>query len=258
MHWGRKRPGDPGHAPRIGAGNGALGQVNCLPQCLFSCPNAAHRTRGRTAAVVSSHGVRPRTRRRRPDQANGDHQRCRQTASNTRPVGAPFSQRYRDPRGRLRGLSRTAALFSQQYHTFAEIPRFASVITLAKCGIPLKTPLHLQTTPAPAQRQRNVGIPGESSCNPPQRARLPFENTASLAKHPEPPALDHSALRDKGTSSASTSPARSWANVGPHWGRKQRVGAGNRSLGQANNLPQCGLTYPNATRGAREGAVRAQ
>ena len=27
MHWGRKRPGDPGHAPRIGAGNGALGQT---------------------------------------------------------------------------------------------------------------------------------------------------------------------------------------------------------------------------------------
>ena len=146
-HWGRQRPGNPGHTPCIGAGNGALGQANCLLQCLFSCPNAAHQTRERTAAVVPSHGVRPRTRRRRPDQANGDHQRCRQTAFNTRPVGAPFSQRYRDPCGRLRGLSRTAALFSQQYHTFAEIPRFASVITLAKCGIPLKTPLHLQTSP---------------------------------------------------------------------------------------------------------------
>ena len=34
-------------------------------------------------------------------------------------------------------------------------------------------------------------------------------------------------------------------------------GVGNGPLGQVNNLPQCGLTCPNATRGAREGAVRA-
>ena len=125
-HWGRKRPGDPGHAPRIGAGNGALGQANCLLQCLFSCPNAAHRTRGRTAAVVSSHGVRPKRRRRRPDQANGDHQRCRQTASNTRAVGAPFSQRYRDPRGRIRRA------VPHSGSVFTAIPRFHSGTTLCK------------------------------------------------------------------------------------------------------------------------------
>ena len=126
-HWGRKRPGDLGHAPRIGAGNGALGQANCLLQCLFSCPNAAHQTRGRTAAVVSSHGVRPKRRRRRPDQANGDHQRCRQTASNTRAVGAPFSQRYRDPRGRIRRA------VPHSGSVFTAIPRFHSGTTLCKC-----------------------------------------------------------------------------------------------------------------------------
>ncbi len=240
MHWGRKRPGDPGHAPRIGAGNGALGQANCLPQCLFSCPNAAHRTRV---------ALQPWSRATECAQERAVGAQIRPTgiisgADRLRPTHAPSAPRFHSDTairvGGSAGLSRTAALFSQQYHTLQALQHLQSD------GIPLKTPLHVQTTPAPAQRQRNVGIPGESSCNPPQRARLPFENTASLAKHPEPPALDHSALRDKGTSSASTSPARSWANAGPHWGRKQRVGAGNRSLGQANNLPQCRLTCPNA------------
>ena len=35
--------------------------------------------------------------------------------------------------------------------------------------------------------------------------------------------------------------------VSPHWGRLIPIGAGNHSLGQANNLPQCTVTYPNAT-----------
>ena len=41
-------------------------------------------------------------------------------------------------------------------------------------------------------------------------------------------------------------------------GRKRAIGVGNGALGQVNSLPQWGLTCPNATRGAREGAVRAQ
>ena len=255
-----------GHAPRIGAGNGALGQETARG----SGARPAHWGRQRRIGADNGPGIRgtPRTLGQatahwgrqiaysnacfpapmrltvlggalRPwsrateyaqERAvgaqiiDGDHQRRRQTASNTRPVGAPFSQRYRDPRGRLRGLSRTAALFSERYHTFTGIP-----------------------VPATAQRTREtLGFRGKVFANHPQQARLPFENTTSLAKHPEPPSLDHSALRDKGTSSASTSPARSWANAGPHWGRKRRVGAGNGSLGQANNLPQCRLTCPNA------------
>ena len=35
--------------------------------------------------------------------------------------------------------------------------------------------------------------------------------------------------------------------VSPHWGRLIPIGAGNHSLGQANNLPQCTVTYPDAT-----------
>ena len=136
-----------GHAPRIGAGNGALGQETArgsgarpahwgrqrrigagklpTPMPVF-LPQCGSPYSGRTAAVVSSHGVRPRTRRRRPDQANGDHQRCRQTASNTRPVGAPFSQRYRDPRGRIR----RAVPYSGS--VFTAIPHFHSDTTLCK------------------------------------------------------------------------------------------------------------------------------
>ena len=35
--------------------------------------------------------------------------------------------------------------------------------------------------------------------------------------------------------------------VSPHRGRLIPIGAGNHPLGQANNLPQCTVTYPNAT-----------
>ena len=123
-HWGRQRPGDPGHAPRIGAGNGALGQTNCLLQCLFSCPNAAHRTRGRTAAVVSSHGVRPKRRRRRPDQANGGSSAvptdCVQHTRRWRSVFTAIPRSaWADPQGcpaqRLCFHSNTT--LSQRYHT---------------------------------------------------------------------------------------------------------------------------------------------
>ena len=123
VHWGRQRPGDPGHAPRIGAGNGALGQANCLPQCLFSCPNAAHRTRGRTAAVVSSRGVRPRTRRRRPDHRRGSSAAptdCVQHTPGRRPVFTAIPRSaWADPQGcpaqRLCFHSNTT--LSQRYHT---------------------------------------------------------------------------------------------------------------------------------------------
>ena len=257
-----------GHAPRIGAGNGALGQETArgsgarpahwgrqrcigagklptpmpvfLPQC-GSPYSGAHCSRGlEPRSAPKNAPSAPRSGQRGSSAVPTD---CVQHTPRRRPVFTAIPRSaWADPQGcpvqRLCFHSNTT--LSQRYHTLQALQHLQSD------GIPLKTPLHLQTTPAPAQRQRNVGIPGESSCNPPQRARLPFENTTSLAKQPEPPALDHSALRDKGTSSASTSPARSWANVGPHWGRKQRVGAGNRSLGQANNLPQCRLTCPNA------------
>ena len=63
------------------------------------------------------------------------------------------------------GLSRAAAPFSQRYRhdgsrfhsdtsAFTGIPHFASVITLAKCGIALKTPLRLQNSPISPRRPR--------------------------------------------------------------------------------------------------------
>ena len=268
-----------GHAPRIGAGNGALGQTTARG----SGARPAHWDRQRCIGADNGPGIRgtpralgqatvhwgrqiaysnacfpapmrltvlggalqPWSRATECGQKGAVGAQIRPTgiisgADRLRPTHAPLALRFHSDTairvGGSAGLSRTAALFSERYHTFTGIP-----------------------VPATAQRTREtLEFRGKVFANHPQQARLPFENTTSLAKHPEPPSLDHSALRDKGTSSASTSPARSWANAGPHWGRKQRIGAGNRSLGQANNLPQCGLTCPNGTRGAREGAVRAQ
>ena len=112
--------------------------------------------------------------------------------------------------------------------------RFHSATTLCKCynackvWYPFENSASLANqSPHQPNARETLGFRGKVLVTP-QRARLPFENTTSLAKHPEPPALDHSALRDKGTSSASTSPARSWANADPHWGRKRRIGVGER------------------------------
>ena len=218
-----------GHAPRIGAGNGALGQETARG----SGARPAHWGKKRRIGADNGPGIRGTPRALGQATAHwgrqiaysnacfpapmrltvlggalqpwsratecaqertvgaqiidGDNQRRLQTASNTRPVGASFSQRYRDPRGRLRGLSRTAALFSKRYHTFTGIPHFASVITLAKWGIPLKNSASLTNHPAPAQRTREtLGFRGKLLANHPQQARLPFENTTSLAKQPEP------------------------------------------------------------------------
>ena len=51
---------------------------------------------------------------------------------------------------------------------------------------------------------------------------------------------------------------RGWSREAPVARVVSRIGVGNGALGQVINLPQCGLTCPNATRGAREGAVRAR
>ena len=180
MHWGRQRPGDPGHAPRIGAGNGALGQANCLPQCLFSCPNAAHRTRV---------ALQPWSRATECAQERAVGAQIRPTgiisgADRLRPTHAPSAPRFHSDTairvGGSAGLSRTAALFSQQYHTLQALQHLQSD------GIPLKTPLHVQTTPAPAQRQRNVGIPGENSCNPPNEPDFPLRTRHRLQNIPSP------------------------------------------------------------------------
>ena len=75
---------------------------------------------------------------------------------------APLSQRYRHGGPR----------FHSDASAFTGIPRFASVITLAKCRFPFENSASLaKQTPTPDQ-----GV------------RLPFENATSLAKQPERPA----------------------------------------------------------------------
>ena len=256
-----------GHAPRIGAGNGALGQATArgsgarpahwgrqrctgagklptpmpvfLPQC-GSPDSGAHCGRGpEPRSAPKNAPSAPRSGQRGSSAVPTD---CVQHTPRRRPVFTAIP----------RSVWATPRAVPDSGSVFTAIPHFRRDTTLCKCYNACKVwyPFensaslanHPRTSPTPEKRWDSGG----KFLQPPQRARLPFENTASLAKHPEPPALDHSALRDKGTSSASTSPARSWANADPHWGRKQRVGAGNRSLGQANNLPQCRLTCPNA------------
>ena len=76
----------------------------------------------------------------------------------------------------------------------------------------------------------------------------------------------------EGWRAAGRAVVRSWRGEDPHWDRQRVIGAGNGAfgvgngpLGQINNLPQCGLTCPNAAnvpqcdsrrpggRGARDG-----
>ena len=75
---------------------------------------------------------------------------------------APLSQRYRHGEPH----------FHSDASAFTGVPRFASVITLAKCRFPFENSASLaKQTPTPDQ-----GV------------RLPFENVTSLAKQPERPA----------------------------------------------------------------------
>ena len=112
--WGRQRVIGAGNGA-FGVGNGSLGQVNNLPQCGLTCPNAANV---------------PQCDPRRPGG---------------------------------RGARATGSVFTA-------LPRFASVITLAKWRHPFENSASLAKQPTASTR----------------RARLPFESTASLAKRPRP------------------------------------------------------------------------
>ena len=208
MHWGRKRPGDPGHAPRIGAGNGALGQDTArgsgarpahwgrqrcigagklptpmpvfLPQC-GSPYSGAHCSRGlEPRSAPKNAPSAPRSGQRGSSAVPTD---CVQHTPRRRPVFTAIPRSaWADPQGcpvqRLCFHSNTT--LSQRYHTLQALQHLQSD------GIPLKTPLHLQTTPAPAQRQRNVGIPGENSCNPPNEPDFPLRTRHRLQNIPSP------------------------------------------------------------------------
>ena len=173
-----------GHAPRIGAGNGpgirgtprALGQATVhwgrqiaypvfLPQC-GSPYSGAHCSRGlEPRSAPKNAPSAPRSGQRGSSAVPTD---CVQHTPRRRPVFTAIPRSaWADPQGcpvqRLCFHSNTT--LSQRYHTLQAIQHLQSD------GIPLKTPLHLQTTPAPVQRQRNAGIPGENSCNPPPTSK---------------------------------------------------------------------------------------
>ena len=88
--------------------------------------------------------------------------------------------------GYCHGHSAYRPRFHSDTSAFTGIQHFASVITLAKCCIPLRTPLRLQNSPVGARR-----------------ARHPFENSTSLANErcspPDRPIFNTS-LREEGTS----------------------------------------------------------
>ena len=104
----------------IGVGKGSLGQVTGHWGRLITCPNAA---------------------RWKAEAARGPFSRLYRVASGLPGPGAArhglFSQRYRHD----------GAHFHSDTSTFTAIQHFASIITLAKRGIPLKTPLRLQNNP---------------------------------------------------------------------------------------------------------------
>ena len=243
MHWGRKRPGDPGHAPRIGAGNGALGQATargsgarpahwgrkrctgagngpgirgtpralgqatvhwgrqiaysnaCFPapmrvlllRCVFSCLNAAHRTRGRTAAVVPSHGVRPRTRRRRPDHRRGSSAAptdCVQHTPRRRPV---FTAIPRSAWATPRAVPHSGSVFRA-------IPHFHRDTTLCKCYNACKVwypcensaSLANQSPHQPNGPEKRWDSEGKSLQNTPSRPDFPLRTRHRLQNSPSP------------------------------------------------------------------------
>ena len=90
-HWGGQRV--------IGTGNGALGQVDNLPQWVVSYPNSSLRSRAASARPTPMGGFLPQCGSRRPGGAL-----CR----------------------------RGGARFHRDTSAFTAMPHFASVITLAK------------------------------------------------------------------------------------------------------------------------------
>ena len=149
-----------GHAPRIGAGNGpgirgtprALGQATvhwgrqiAYPNACFPAPmrltvlGGALRPWSRATECAQEHAVGAQI-------IDGDHQRRRQTASNTRPVFTAIPRSaWADPQGcpvqRLCFHSNTT--LSQRYHTLQAIQHLQSD------GIPLRTRHRLQNIPSP-------------------------------------------------------------------------------------------------------------
>ena len=140
MHWGRRRV--------IGVGNGALGQVNNLPQCGLTCPNAANV---------------PRCDSRRPGGRG-----ARATGSVLYRSGAhPTRERG------ARGGDRPSVLAMRAWHN----PDSSPAPIAARSSI-LKGRRKPHPTPLNQENRLHPMTP------PPGGRDFPFESTASLAKRP--------------------------------------------------------------------------
>ena len=138
------------------------------------------------------------------------------------------------------------------------------------------------TPPAPPRTGRHRA---EASAEPTRK----YKKESGLNHFPQNPELDPSMEAGTGPHGDGglggillegwRAVVRSWRGEDPHWdrqpyncgrrqciwGRQRVIGVGNGALGQVNNLPQCGLTCPNAAnvpqcdsrrpggRGARDG-----
>ena len=92
--------------------------------------------------------------------------------------------------------------------------------------------------PSPGAPGGAVGWPGPPSARPQLPRAAPFPVTGPTGRQPHRYQPFRVQPRHRG---------RKPPTVNPHRGRLIPIGAGNHPLGQANNLPQCTVTYPNAT-----------
>ena len=92
--------------------------------------------------------------------------------------------------------------------------------------------------PSPGAPGGAVGWPGPPSARPQLPRAAPFPVTGPTGRQPHRYQPFRVQPRHRG---------RKPPTVNPHRGRLIPIGAGNHPLGQANNLPQCTVTYPDAT-----------
>ncbi|ERH32066.1 hypothetical protein HMPREF1550_01293 [Actinomyces sp. oral taxon 877 str. F0543] len=138
-HWGRQRCIGAGNGPGIRGTPRALGQATVHWGRQIAYPNACFPAPMRLTVLGGA--LQPWSRATECAQERAVGAQIRPTgiisgADRLRPTHAPSAPRFHSDTairvGGSAGLSRTAALFSQQYHTFTAIPHFASVTTLAK------------------------------------------------------------------------------------------------------------------------------
>ena len=138
-YWGRQRRTGAGNDPGIRGTPRVLGQATAHWGRQIAYSNTCFPAPMRLTRLGSA--LQPWSRATECAQKGAVGAQIRPTgiisgADRLRPTHAPLALRFHsDTAIRVGGsarLSRTAALFSEQYHAFTAVPHFASVITLAK------------------------------------------------------------------------------------------------------------------------------